>query len=207
MERKELKVEASEKRAGPIDLLREEHQATLLKLELAERALQYLLRPASETTPERVEVEKMLLKDLAVALERALRPHFRKEEEGLFPILAEYIGSEHGLIEAMLHEHAEIFAGFFSWKKALFRFCGEARPAGGELRKEVFDQGLRIVSMIRLHIHKENHVLFKVSEVSLTKEEEKEVMVRMQGMMETTAEEDENGPAGQEISSGTPFIQ
>jgi len=182
MERKELKAEVSEKRAGPIDLLREEHQATLLKLELAERALRYLLRPASETTPERAEVEKMLLKDLAVALERELRPHFRKEEEGLFPILAEYIGREHGPIEAMLHEHLKIMTAFLPWKKAVTLFCSGADPIDDGIRKKLLDPGIEIVLLIRLHMSKENQILFKISESSLTQEEKKKVLSRMRAL-------------------------
>lgn len=182
MERKELKAEESEKRAGPIDLLREEHQATLLKLELAERALRYLLRPTSETTPERVEVEKRLLKDLAVALERELRPHFRKEEEGLFPILAEYIGKEHGPIEAMLHEHLKIIAALLPWKKGVTFFHAGAGPIDDGIKKKLLDPGIEIVQLIRVHMNKENQILFKISESSLTPEEKEKVLSRMRAL-------------------------
>jgi len=188
--------EVFEKETGPTDFLKEDHRATLLKLELTERALRYLLSSPAETTPEQVEVEKILLRDLANGLEREMPPHFRKEEEGLFPILAEYIGSEHGLIEALRHEHAEIRSTFFPWKKRFFRFCEEIGPIDEALRKGVVDAGLRIVSLIRLHIYKENHVLFKISEASLTKEEKREVVVRMRGIMEEMRNGNKEAPAG-----------
>lgn len=196
MERKEPEPENEvfEKETGPTDLLKEDHRATLLKLELTERALRYLLSSPAET--ERVEVEKILLRNLANNLEREMPPHFRKEEEGLFPILAEYIGSEHGLIEALRHEHAEIRSTFLPWKKRFFRFCEEIGPIDEALRKGVVDAGLRIVSLIRLHIYKENDVLFKISEASLTKEEKREVVVRMQGIMKTMRNGNKEAPAG-----------
>lgn len=194
MERKdpEPENEVFEKERGPTDLLKEDHRSTLLKLELMERALRYLLSPPAETTPERVEAEKTLLRDIANGLEREMPPHFRKEEEGLFPILAEYIGKEHGLIEAMRHEHAKIWSAFFLWKKALFRFCDALGPIDEAVRTGALDAGLAIASLIRLHISKENHVLFKISESSLTEEEKEKVMGRMQGISETVRKRDQD---------------
>ncbi|HZR45374.1 MAG TPA: hypothetical protein VFA47_01625, partial [Candidatus Manganitrophaceae bacterium] len=92
--------------------------------------------------------------------------------------------------------HAEIRSTFLPWKKRFFRFCEEIGPIDEELRKGLVDAGLRIVSLIRLHIYKENHVLFKISEASLTKEEKREVVVRMQGIMEGMRNGNKEAPAG-----------
>lgn len=165
---------------GPTYLLQEEHRATLLKLELIERSLQYLRGPVGETFPEGVAVNKALLRDLAVALGREMGPHFRKEEEALFPVLAEYIGKEYGPIEVMVREHEKIWSVFLPWKKALPSFCRSSEPIDEGVRKAVIDPGLRIVELIRLHINKENQILFKLSESSLTEEEKKKVTARMQ---------------------------
>lgn len=172
------------KGSGPIDLLKEEHRAALLKLELIERSLHYLCKAPGETLPERIEIEKSLLKDLSLSLEREIGPHFRKEEEALFPILAEYIGKEHGPIEAMLHEHDKIWSAFLPWKRSLAELCRSADRIDDEARKAVLDPGLRIVQLIRLHINKEDLVLFKVSESSLTKEEKNRVTARMRAINE-----------------------
>ncbi len=164
---------------GPTHLLKEEHRGTLLKLELLERALLYLLRPAEETTLERVEIEKDLLKDLAVALDKEIGLHFRKEEEALFAILADYIGKEYGPIEVMLREHEKLCAAFVRWKKIVSPFCRSGAPIDEAVRKVVLDPGLRLVNLLRLHIQKENQILFEISESSLTGEEKKEVIRRI----------------------------
>ena len=174
--------EKSEGTTGPTHLLREEHRATLLKLELMERALLYLRQPAERIVPERIEVEKDLLKDLAVALDKEIGPHFKKEEEALFPILAEYIGKEHGPIEAMVHEHEKICAAFLHWKRIIPSFCRSTAPIDEAIRKTLLDPGLRLVSLLRQHIQKENQILFEISESSLTGEEKKEVIRRMRGL-------------------------
>jgi hemerythrin-like domain-containing protein len=168
-----------EEKQSPTKLLKEEHQAILLKLELMEYFLQYLRAPLEETTPERTEVEKTLLKDLAFSLERKIGPHFRKEEEALFPILAEYIGKEHGPIEAMVHEHDKIRAAFFHWKKSLPSLCRRTELMDEAFHRTVIDPGLKIVGLFRRHISKEDQILFEISESSLTEKEKKEVIDRM----------------------------
>lgn len=182
MEQRRLEADKKEESDGPTQVLKEEHRATLLKLDLIERSLSYFRRPPDEIVPERVKIEKALLKDLAVALEKKIGPHFRKEEEALFPMLAEYIGKEYGPIEVMVREHEKIRAAFFTWKKALPSFCRSIAPIDEGIREAVLDPGLRIVHLIRLHINKENQVLFKLSESSLTEEEKKKVAARMQSI-------------------------
>lgn len=167
------------KSEGPTDLLKEEHQETLLKLELMECALLYLRRPIEETTPERVEMEKTTLKDLAIALDKEIGPHFKKEEEALFPVLAEYIGKEYGPIEAMLHEHAKILTALQRWKKILPSFCRSSHSMDAGIRKAIIEPGLRLVDLLRQHISKENQILFQISESSLTSDEKREVLHRM----------------------------
>lgn len=180
MDQKNSEKKTMEKENGPIHLLKEEHQATLSKLERIERSLHSLLRPAGDLLPERVEIEKVLLRDLAIALEREMGPHFRKEEEGLFPILAEYIGKEYGPIEVMEREHEKILLAFQRWKKILPPFCRSAEPIDEGIRKAVIDPGLRLVDLLRQHIGKENQILFRISESALTPDEKKEVLYRME---------------------------
>jgi hemerythrin-like domain-containing protein len=180
MEQKNPEKEPKEGSNSPTRLLKKEHQETLLKLELIERSLSYLRKPADETLPERVEIEKILLKNLAVALEKEIGPHFRKEEEALFPVLAEYIGKEYGPIEMMVREHEKIRAAFLPWKKALSSFCRSNAQMDEGIRKAILDPGIRIVHLILLHINKENQILFKLSESSLTEEGKKKVTAQMQ---------------------------
>jgi hemerythrin-like domain-containing protein len=170
-----------EEKQSPTKLLKEEHQAILLKLELMEYFLQYLRAPF-EDSPERIEAEKALLRDLAFSLEKGIGPHFRNEEEALFPILAEYLGREHGPIDAMIHEHEKIRGAFFHWKKSLPSLCTETEPMDEAFRRMVIDPGLKIVGLFRQHIKKEDQILFEISESSLTGEEKKEVIDRMRAI-------------------------
>ncbi|TAK07821.1 MAG: hemerythrin domain-containing protein [Candidatus Manganitrophaceae bacterium] len=166
----------------PTHLLKREHRATLLKLELMERALLYLRRPPEETTPAQIEIEKNLLKELAVALDKEIGPHFRKEEEALFPVLAEYIGREYGPIEVMLREHEKICAAFLYWKKIVPSFSRSTALIDDAVRKALLDPGLRLVTLLRQHIEKENQILFEISEAFLTGEEKKEVIRRIRAI-------------------------
>lgn len=167
---------------GPTDLLKEDHRGTLLKLELMEHALLYLRQSAEEVTPERVKIEKKLLKDLSVALDKEIGLHFKKEEEALFPVLAEYIGKEYGPIEAIIREHEKICAAFLHWKKIAPAFCRSDAPIDEAVRKAVIDPGLRLVSLLRQHMEKENQILYEISETSLTGDEKKEVMRRIRAL-------------------------
>lgn len=167
------------RRQSPTRLLKEEHQAILLKLDLMEYFLQYLRAPFEETPPERAEDERALLKDLAFSLEKKIGPHFRKEEEALFPILAEYVGKEHGPIEAMVHEHEKIRVAFLHWKKSLPFLHPGTEPMDEAFRRTIIDPGLKIVALFRRHISKEDQILFELSESTLTEEEKKEVIDRM----------------------------
>ncbi|MFY9268126.1 MAG: hemerythrin domain-containing protein [Candidatus Manganitrophaceae bacterium] len=181
MEQSKKDKTVDEKR-GPTELLKEEHQTTLLKLDLMERSLHYLSKPSVETALDRVEVEKLLLKDLAVAIEKEIALHFRKEEGALFPVLAEYIGKEHGAIEAMLHEHEKILTTFFHWKKTLPPFCRSIEPIDEGLRKAVIDPGLKVIGLLRQHIGKEDEILFKISEASLTEREKGDLAEKLKSM-------------------------
>ncbi len=184
MEQKENGNKMVEESREPTELLKQEHQATLLKLELMERSLGYLRSPHKETALERTEMEKTLLKDLANALEKELGSHFRKEEEALFPVLAGYIGREHGPIDVMIHEHERILSVFSHWKKVLPPFCRSMEPVDEGIRKAVIDPGLKLIGLLRQHIGKEDQVLFKISEASLSDQEKKDLMEKLTAMEE-----------------------
>lgn len=195
MENKEKRVDAAAVSDSPTRILKYEHEAALLKLELMQRALQYLQGTPGDTVPERIEVERALLKDLVGALEETIRPHFQKEEEALFPILAEYIGKEHGLIEVMLHEHQKIRSVFDALKGNLQDFGGSAGPVEEGRLKIILMSGFEAVRLLRSHIGKENEVLFKICETSLSEEEKKEAVRKMKAVCIDSGRKASEGPA------------
>ncbi len=172
MDEKKGIVNAAGVNENPMQVLENEHRAILVKLELMERALQCLQKGPEETVPEQVETEKALLKELVALLERSLGLHFQKEEEALFPILAEYVGKEHGPIEAMLHEHEKIRSVF----------CEITGPVGMGMFKAVSKSGFEAIHLIRQHISKENQILFRICESSLSEEEKRRVMEKIKAM-------------------------
>ena len=175
-------VDAARADKNPIQTLENEHRTILVKLELMERALGCLQKGPEEDAPERVETEKELLKELVAALERELGLHFQKEEEALFPILAEYVGKEHGPIEVMFHEHQKIRSVLDTWGKIFPVFCEVTRPVGMGMLKAILKSGFEAIHLIRQHFSKENQILFRICETSLSEEEKRRVMEKMKTM-------------------------
>lgn len=169
-----------DRKRGPAQVLGEEHQGTALKLELIERALDYFQNPPEPIASERVETEEAMLKYLTVALERSLVVHFRKEEEALFPILSEYIGKEYGPIEVMFHEHREILTVLRDFKEIVFDSLGKIKLGEGEAIDRLVETGSGVIRLILRHIDKENKILFKVCDVSLSREESETVLKKME---------------------------
>ncbi|HLG21789.1 MAG TPA: hemerythrin domain-containing protein [Candidatus Manganitrophaceae bacterium] len=175
MSNQETVPEMSDGHDDATQTLKDEHRATLLKLELMERALKYLQRGPENNIPERTEVEQALLNDLVGALKRGIGLHFQKEEEALFPILAEYTGKEYGPIEVMLHEHEKIRSAFAEWEKTLAAYenLGLRRE---EALSVILDAGFKLIDLIRAHIGKEDQIIFRICEAFLSEDERKQVI-------------------------------
>ncbi|MFQ5542845.1 MAG: hemerythrin domain-containing protein [Nitrospiria bacterium] len=178
----EYRPDASPSKRGysdPIQVLKGEHHVTLARLEMIERTLQYLQTLPPNSAPDRAGLEQVRLKEWVVGLEKSLELHFKKEEESLFPVLSQYIGREQGPIEVMLREHTTIRRVFHAWKVYV---CELQLERGMERRtslKEVTTRGYEVIQLLRLHISKENQILFEICEVSLTLEEKQRVSEAM----------------------------
>ncbi|WP_309492345.1 hemerythrin domain-containing protein [Candidatus Hecatella orcuttiae] len=108
-------------------------------------------------------------------------PHFRKEEEGLFPVLGRYfekaatsmggpVRPPGGPVQVMMAEHKSIRMIVELLEKALNR--GEAAEVRGKAQ--------HLIDLLRSHIYREDHVLFKAASANLTSEEVEEVAARFQ---------------------------
>lgn len=182
MEKKEGSGNVPDFSNAPTQHLREEHKAFLLKLDLLDRSLRYLQGASGDVLPERMEVEQTLLQDLVLALERDIGPHFQKEEEALFPVLANYIGKEHGPIEVMIHEHKKIREIFGNWKKNLLEFYQGVGFRREGMFKALSESGFEFTRFLRHHINKEDQILFKICQEALTAEEKRQVNEEMKGI-------------------------
>ncbi|MFQ5588733.1 MAG: hemerythrin domain-containing protein [Nitrospiria bacterium] len=166
----------------PLETLKQEHHSTLQRLDMIERTLQYLESLPSRTALKRCKVEQARLRDWVNELYERLSRHFLMEEEVLFPVLAEYIGKEHGPIEVMVQEHANITSELANWKSAVSELCKLAGPARDAVLKVATGAGYRTIAQLRLHISKEDQILFKICEVSLSEEEKKLVFKKLQAI-------------------------
>jgi len=166
--------------SDPIQILKGEHHTTLQWLEMIERMLQYLESLPRNTARARIEDEQSRLKDCVVSLEQSITQHFEKEEGALFPVLAEYIGREEGPIEVMLHEHRHIRSVFQKWREGVIRLARAEGLERESLLKEVSFCGYEAIRLLRLHISKENQILFEVCEVSLSFDEKRQVTQKLQ---------------------------
>ncbi len=160
------------KNQDPIRTLKIEHLETVQRLEMIERSLQYLESLPSRTAMKRCKIEQSRLRTWVNELDGRMRLHFLMEEEGLFPTLSEYLGKEHGPIEVLLGEHTEIKGLLSQWKDEVgvlsASLSGSVRDA---CLKRVLVLGDAVMTRLRLHISKENQILFKISEVSLSEKE------------------------------------
>ncbi len=166
----------------PIQFLKKEHEEVLWKLESAKRALQSLRGLPESTVPQQREAEEAWIKDFVVSLVSGICLHFKKEEEALFPTLAEYIGKEHGPIEVMLDEHEALRLAFRDWEGRLVHFCEIRETDKQGTLNAVVATGEEALCLFRQHISKENQILFEICEASLSKEEKKEVAERIKAI-------------------------
>jgi len=170
----------------PIRRLKNEHLETVQRLEMIERTLQYLESLPSHTAQKRCKIEQSRLSNWVNELEVRMTLHFLMEEEGLFPTLSEYIGKEHGPIEVMLEEHADIKSILAEWKCEVGLLSKLVPgPTRDESLKRVIQLGEKAIERLRLHISKENQILFKISEVSLSDKEKSFVAQKLHDI-ETT---------------------
>lgn len=168
--------------SDPIVLLKYEHHMTLLRLETIERTLQYLESLPTDTAPARCEIEQTRLREGVLSLKQSMDLHFLKEENALFPVLAEYIGKDDGPIEVMLNEHDRIRMILCDLHKMVCDLSSQTGAKRGITLKSVTGSGYETIRLIRLHISKENQILFEICEASLSPEEKKGVTKKIKSL-------------------------
>lgn len=153
----------------PTDVLKHEHRRIEERLDELSAALQALGDEGAQSrTLTRIE-------EVATYIDREMVAHHRKEEEGLFPVLAPYLDEQLNLDGRVAdHEDLNIMNGKFRAAIADCRAEPEDRFAAQMLR----GYGLYIVHLVLEHLLKEDQILFLVAEHSLTEAEEAEVFRR-----------------------------
>jgi len=111
------------------------------------------------------------LRKLIVDFIEPLKNHTDKEEEFLFPMLAQYVGSEQGPVNATEEEHGEIdaYIGHF-----LHHTRGDVNHFTLEEMKKVVQDAAEAFEVITVHFVKEESVLFSmVTNILNIKEQDK----------------------------------
>jgi hemerythrin-like domain-containing protein len=107
------------------------------------------------------------------------RCHHGKEEEILFPALEMAgIPREGGPIGVMLHEHDQMRG----YVQGLAGAAGRYQTGGAKAGEEIIRYASQYAATLRRHIEKENQVLFKMAEMHLAPEEERELAGRFEAL-------------------------
>ena len=155
-----------------IEQLKKEHEAIERMLKILEAVLKRL-EAGEKTEPEHLSE---IVDFFRVFADRC---HHGKEEEIFFPALEQAgIPKEGGPIGVMLQEHDQMRAYMSGLAEAVIRHQA-GKP---EAREEIVKHASAYAAMLRKHIEKENQVLFKMAEIHLSPEEEKELAERFELM-------------------------
>lgn len=155
-----------------VEQLKKEHETIEAMLKILEAVLKRL-EVGEKTEPEHLSE---IVDFFRVFADRC---HHGKEEEIFFPALEMAgIPKEGGPIGVMLQEHDQMRA----YMSGLAEAGGRYQAGEPEAREEVIRYASAYAAMLRKHIEKENQVLFKMAEIYLSPEEEKELAERFESM-------------------------
>ncbi|MBU2009389.1 MAG: hemerythrin domain-containing protein [Chloroflexi bacterium] len=148
---------------GPLEALRREHEEAQRQLGLLRGATLCLRAAASggsQAQETSLQGQRTLEKALGF-LEGDLASHFRREEEGLFPLLEQKVGKE-GPIANMLQEHREMRCGVEELRGLASRLSQDRT-----LAPEVDRVAGSLIKLLQGHIDKESTALLPLAQAAL----------------------------------------
>ena len=127
----------------------------------------------SDARGENGEEALRALEERVRSFVEALDLHSRREEEVLFPLMAQYIGRETGPIAVMEYEHEQAKRRLGGFLARMEEIDGSieadvARPTAGEVAEAV--------QILSDHFRKEENVLFPMAERILSDEEKEQLL-------------------------------
>ena len=140
----------------PTEILREEHENVLQKLDALEKVISHL---------DKKEEISAKLKELASFFNTDFWVHFTKEEEALFPEIEKFIPRESGPTGVMLIEHEDLRNTNTELQPAIDEYLSNS----GDLNAKGMIQGhgTHFIGVLRDHIDKENNILFMMADMHL----------------------------------------
>ena len=140
----------------PTEILKEEHQHVLQKLDALEEIF------GSLDKKDRVSAE---LTELASFFKTDFWVHFTKEEEALFPEIDKFIPRESGPLGVMLIEHEDLRNINTEFQQVVDAYLGNS--GNSETEEMIQRHGNHFIGILRDHIDKEDNILFAMANAHL----------------------------------------
>ncbi len=140
----------------PTEILREEHEDVLQKLDALEEVIGHL---------DKKEEISAKLKELASFFSTDIWIHFTKEEEALFPEIEKFIPREGGPTGMMLIEHEELRNTNTELQPVIDEYLRDSDNL--EAKGMIQGYGTHFIGVLRDHIDKENNILFMMADMHL----------------------------------------
>ena len=140
----------------PTDMLKEEHQNVLQKLDDLEDIISRL---------DKKEEISAQLRELTSFFKTDFWVHFTKEEEALFPEIEKFISRNDGPTGMMLVEHEDLRNTNKEFQVAINEYFGTSDSA--EVKRTIQEYGSQFIEVLRQHIDKEDNILFIMAEMHL----------------------------------------
>ncbi len=140
----------------PTEILKEEHEHVLRKLEALEEVISHL---------DKKEEISAKLKELGSFFETDFWVHFSKEEEALFPEIERFIPREGGPTGMMLIEHEDLRNTNAKLQPVIEEYLRDSTNL--EAKGMIQGYGSHFIGVLRDHIDKENNILFMMADMHL----------------------------------------
>ncbi len=150
--------------ASLVPLSQDHHHGLALALKCRKQALGQIRPMGAEGLRERA-------REFLVFYESNLVPHFRAEEEVLFPLLRSAVPASEEMIDELVQNHAQI------------RQATPQLEAGTGLAKLIFDLG----DLLERHIRKEERELFPLFEQHVDREKAEIAGVEMKKILQSAS--------------------
>jgi hemerythrin-like domain-containing protein len=154
--RRELKRDIMTGQKKPTEILKEEHENVLQKLDSLEEVISHLDK--KETISDK-------LKELASFFKTDFWIHFAKEEEALFPEIEKFIPRDGGPTGMMLIEHEDLRNTNTEIQQAIDKYLRDADNL--ETKGMIQRHGTHFIGLLRDHINKEDNILFMMADMHL----------------------------------------
>ncbi len=147
----------------PTEMLKDEHQAVLKKLDAFEGIIGRL--------DKRQDLAE--LKDLAGFFKTEFWGHFDKEEQALFPEFDTFMPHGAGPIAVMLEEHRVLRDTNDVMQEAIAKYLDGSDDTSN--KKIIIDNVGHFIGFLRSHINKEDGILFAMAEMHLDQKQMEKV--------------------------------